>query len=226
MPDYRNLVLGLLAECCADQLYGLRPVELPSGTLIDRPQTRVTHAYFLEDGMLSVTDAENEVEVACIGREGMSGVGLVLGDTLNTYGTQVRVGGTAFRLPAESIAAIMLHSAEARAILLKSARALAIQVECNALAFARGTILERLARWLLMAEDRCGPAFDTTHDRLAGALGVRRSGITIALTSLSGYQAIQVQRARVTILDHGRLVGLANGLYGTAEHEHRRLFEK
>jgi CRP-like cAMP-binding protein len=91
----------------------------------------------------------------------------------------------------------------------------------------RGRLEERLARWLLMAEDRIGaPQLLLTHDFLALMLGVRRASVTIGLQHFESQALVSTERGIVTILDRDGLRESANGLYGVPEAEYERLFAR
>ena len=95
-------------------------------------------------------------------------------------------------------------------------------------AFINGTYnLEvRLARWLLMCQDRIdGDEFPVTRDFLSLMLGVQRSSTTIAVQALEGYRLIKAQRGRITIRDREKLIAVADGGYGLPEAEYARLIE-
>jgi CRP-like cAMP-binding protein len=95
----------------------------------------------------------------------------------------------------------------------------------TALANGRYKLEERLARWLLMAQDRAdGDDVILTHEFLAMMLGTRRPGITTALSQLEKAKIISSSRGRVTVLDRHALEETANGSYGGAESEYARLF--
>jgi CRP-like cAMP-binding protein len=85
-------------------------------------------------------------------------------------------------------------------------------------------IEQRLARWLLMYQDRIrGVSLAVTHQALSSMLGVRRAGITEAIHVLEGRKMIRSQRGLINILDRPRLEMMTAGSYGGPEAEYRRL---
>ena len=117
----------------------------------------------------------------------------------------------------------MRKSESFTASLLHYARVFLVQTSQTALANGRGKLDERLARWLLMWDDRVFDAGATiTHDFLALLLGVTRPGVTIALHELEGKGLIRSTRSHVRILDRDGLRRAANGFYGVPEAEYER----
>lgn len=95
----------------------------------------------------------------------------------------------------------------------------------TARANARNKIEERLARWLLMAHDRLGTdELTITHEFLSVMLGVRRPGVTVALSLLEKSGLISTDRGVISVLDRTGLKRAANGAYGVAEAEYNRVF--
>jgi CRP-like cAMP-binding protein len=89
-----------------------------------------------------------------------------------------------------------------------------VQTTQTALANGRSKIEERLARWLLMADDRIdGGELRLTHDFLGIMLGVQRPGVTIALQELERSALIAHRRGVITILDRAALQKSSNGTY-------------
>ena len=156
--------------------------------MIEVPTKPITHAYFMETGVVSVVavDAEDHrIEVGVIGYEGITGVPLIMGDNRAQHSTYMQIGGSGHRIPAGRPA--RRHCAKARALralMLKSAHGFMIQTAHTALANGRAKLEQRLARWLLMAHDRMTTdAVPLTHEFLAVMLGVRRAGVTVAIHS-------------------------------------------
>jgi CRP-like cAMP-binding protein len=88
------------------------------------------------------------------------------------------------------------------------------QAATTALANGRSTIEERLARWLLMADDRVdGDELPLTHEFLAMMLGVMRPGVTVAVQLLERKGLIARKRGAVVLLNREALEKLASGTY-------------
>jgi len=112
-----------------------------------------------------------------------------------------------------------------RRALLRYGHSFVIQTAHTALANGRNKLLERLARWLLMAHDRVdGDDIHLTHEFLSIMLGVRRTGVTVALNQWARAGLVETKRGVITILDRGGLEEISNGSYGAPEAELRRLF--
>lgn len=119
----------------------------------------------------------------------------------------------------------MQQSDTLRTRLLHYAHTLTVQMALNALANGRYKLEERLARWLLMAHDRSeGDDVSLTHDFLALMLGTRRPSVTAVLSVIEKSGTIEARRGRVIICDRNALEEAANGSYGAAEEEYKRLF--
>ena len=188
--------------------------------LSNRP---VETAIFLERGLASVVltgrcPRRQTAEIAVVGREGMTGLALALGLDRSSYDVIIQVEGRGLAIAADDLRRAMAQSPTLSAWLRRYAYTFTLQVGCTALANAHGTIEERLARSLLMAQDRTGTReLPLTHDLLALMLGVRRAGVTVALHQLVMHGLIAIARGTITILDRGGLELSAHGLYGVPE---------
>ena len=118
----------------------------------------------------------------------------------------------------------MQDSGSLRDSLLKFVQAFSVQTTHTAICNARAKLDERLARWLLMAQDRIqSDILPLTHEFLSLMLGVRRPGVTVALKALRERGLIAYRRGEITIKDRKGMERVAGEVYGTPESEYRRL---
>jgi len=187
----------------------------------------ITHIYFPENGIVSVV-AEGtrgrQSEIGLIGREGMTGLSVVMGNDRSVHASYVQVAGQAQRLGADDVRQALSESVSMRQSFLHYAQSFMVQTAHTAVANGRANIEERLARWLLMAHDRLdGNDVPLTHEFLALMLSVRRAGVTVVVQGLSNKGLIANERGQITVTDRPGLEAAANGLYGIPEAESRRL---
>ena len=98
---------------------------------------------------------------------------------------------------------------------MKAILCIAVQTAHTAIANARASLPERLARWILMAQDRIdGPRLMLTHELLRLRLGVRRAGVTEALKDLGERRLIKAGRGEIVVLDRTGLKRIAGKFYG------------
>lgn len=199
-------------------------VALETWQVLETPRQRISHVYFLIDGLASVvgtTRPSQRIEVGMVGYEGMTGLAVVLGHDRSSNETVVQAEGRALRISRSLLRRAMKSSPTLSTTLLRYVHAFMMQASQTALANGRARLNERLARWLLMWQDRLRtPHLTVTHEFLALLLGVRRQGVTLALHEIEGRGLIKGTRNLVTILDRTGLLTLADGFYGIPEAEY------
>lgn len=127
-------------------------------------------------------------------------------------------------LSADDLRDLLLLSQPLRQIAQRFVQVFMTQVGQTALANGRAKIDERLARWLLMAQDRLDDAgLQLTHEFIALMLGVRRPGVTEAINELEGRGLIRSTRGDLRVIDRKGLEAVAGGIYGVPESEYVRL---
>jgi CRP-like cAMP-binding protein len=134
----------------------LEAVPLSVGQVLERPGTPCTHAYFIDSGIVSVVamGAQRRAEVAVVGNEGATGLAGVLPGARSGDELTIQVAGTAQRIATHDLTSVAAARPALRTLLLLYVHTTTIQASHTCLAYASGSILERLARWLLMAHDR------------------------------------------------------------------------
>ena len=225
---FRNRLLCALSQSDVTLLTPhLRPVALKLRQELEQPGRPIRRVYFIEQGIASVVSAgigKDRVETGLIGREGMTGLMVLLGNHQSPNATFIQAAGTALAIDAEALRVALAKSNSLRHLLLKYAQVVLIQTAQTAVANARLTLEGRLARWLLMTQDRLGESkVPMTHEFLSAMLGVRRAGVTEALHALEGKRAIRAMRGEIAILDRRIIEKRAGALYGLPEAEYERL---
>lgn len=225
--SFKNRLLLAMPEPSLNRVeLHLERVELPLRYVLVEANKRPEHVYFLERGLGSVvatSDDQESIEVGHIGFEGMSGSHLLLQTETTPTRTFMQVAGEGYRLPTNMFLDIVEADRLARNLLLRYVHCSELQLAHSALANSRYNVKERLARWLLMCQDRLHDDLALTHEFLSLMLGVRRSGVTNEIHVLEGVRAIRASRGNIRILDRSRLLEIAGGCYGVPEAEYDRL---
>jgi CRP-like cAMP-binding protein len=224
-----NRILAGLPAADLDLLApSLVEVDLPTRKMLEPRGRRIDFVYFLGSGLASMVatgGSNHAIEIAIIGREGMTGLSVLLATERSPHEIFIQSPGAGWRIAAADLRAAMAESAGLRDRLLRYAHTVMVQMGFTALANGRYKLEERLARWLLMAQDRSnGDRVILTHEFLAMMLGTRRPGVTTAISQLEKIGIISSERGQITILDRHALEETANGSYGAAEAEYTRQF--
>ncbi|MDB5529133.1 MAG: cyclic nucleotide-binding protein [Devosia sp.] len=231
MPEHLNITNSLLLTLNkSDQdllLPHLETVRLTLRQLLAEEHRPLQYAYFLQSGLASIvarTPTTKAAEIGIVGREGVVGSELAIGDRQSPFEVFVQMEGTALRIGAAELETAIGQSESLRLLLGRYSRSLWIQAAYTAITNAQSRIEARLARWLLMVHDRAdGDAFHITHEFMALMLAVRRPGVTVALHELEGKGLIRSLRREVVIRDREGLIEMADGGYTLPEIEYERL---
>jgi CRP-like cAMP-binding protein len=207
----------------------LAPAVLPLKRALQTRGKRIEQIYFLESGLASVVfnaDSEHRIEVGVIGREGVTGMSLIMGAAKSPYDTFMQSAGSGWQLSADDLHRAMGESRSLHERLILFGHTQCVQMASTILANGRYRLSERLARWLLMAQDRAnGDTVSLTHEFLSVMLGVRRAGVTTTLNKLESDGLISAKRGSIRIENRAGLKSAANGSYGAAEDELEYYFQ-
>jgi CRP-like cAMP-binding protein len=205
----------------------LKRINLPLRKQLETRNKRIEYVYFPESGFASVVanGTGHSIEVGLIGREGMTGLAVVMGADKTPHDTFIQSPGAGLRITAEKLRQALAKGPTLQRSCLLYAHAFGLQTTYTAIANGRSKIEERLARWLLMARDRVDTDDLTlTHEFLSLMLGVRRPGVTGAIHILVTQGLIKAHRGIISIVDRNGLEKTSNGAYGVPEAEFQRLF--
>ncbi|WP_175917876.1 Crp/Fnr family transcriptional regulator [Burkholderia pyrrocinia] len=222
-----NAILDALPE---DSIRTIAPhlelVRIKAG-MLDRVGEPMRHLHFPTTAMMSVQHLMEDgamVEVAVVGREGVVGLGTLVGGVAASSRVEVRIGGMAYRVPACVMRAEFERSPETYRLLLNYCQATMAQISRSALCNRHHSVSEQLSRWLLLAHDRIdGDELAVTQQTIANMLGVRREGVTEAAGNLQEAGLIRQRRGRITVLDRHGLEHHACECYDLIRADYRRL---
>jgi CRP-like cAMP-binding protein len=176
---------------------------------LHEPGARIDYAYFLNGGMVSfliVTGDSRSVEVGIAGKEGVIGSQLAVGVHRTPYRTVVQMPADGLRIKTRDLEQILLLTPQLNSLLNRYAQIQGLQVAQLAACNRLHEIEQRLARWLLMSQDRVDSvSFPMTHDLLAQMLGTRRPSVTLAAGILQKAGMIEYTRGNVKILNRKSL---------------------
>jgi CRP-like cAMP-binding protein len=224
----KNHVLESLNQSDFDALLpDLQAVTLPARKDLQISSKDVEHIYFLESGAASVMardSQQRQLEIGVIGREGMTGLEVALGDFRAANSISMIAPGHGVRIPVVRLKTAIHRSDPMRTIILRYASCFMTTISQAAVANRHGNLEERLARHLLMISDRLEEDhFALTLNLLAFALGVGRASISVAIGTLEKKTLIKKERFHLKILDRTALKAAAGASYGISEIEFRRL---
>jgi CRP-like cAMP-binding protein len=202
-------------------------VDLVLSQVLATPEEDVSYVYFPIESfvsLLTVVSGEVGLEVGMVGREGMLGAHLSLGVMAAPLHALVQGPGSAWRCEAPAFIDELKRSAPLRREIGLYVYVLMTQLATSAGCARYHEIGPRLARWLLMSEDRAhSGTFNMTQEFLGFMLGVRRVGITAAAGALQRAGLIEYQRGRLTVLDRAGLEAAACACYATDRKSYARL---
>jgi CRP-like cAMP-binding protein len=200
----------------------LEPVELPHHLILQQPAEKIEYAYFLNQGLASLvvlTSDGRSVEVAIVGKEGMVGTALAVGLRQEPCRAIMQMPGSGLRISSEVLERTLPVAPELRMILSRYVLLQGLQVAQIAACNRLHAIEQRLARWLLMCQDRVdSELLPVTHEFLAQMLGTGRPSVSLAAGNLQRVGLIENLRGTVRVLDRKSLEASACECYRAIQH--------
>jgi len=154
------------------------------------------------------------VETSTVGSEGVSGLAAFLAGAPCSWRVVVQIEGTAWRLSSDVLRRQVQASPALLARTLELTHDYQSQAAQTAACNAIHEVTPRLARWLLLVQDRTDQTdILLTQGDIATLLGVQRTTINAAASELRGAGAIEYRRGKVYIRDRMALKALACSCY-------------
>jgi CRP-like cAMP-binding protein len=214
----QNHLIELLPSKLRSRLLAIgEPVAFAIGDVLSDVGMPTRYVYFPTAGFVSLVTAINgrpTLEVGMVGREGMLGAQLVLGVQTSPLHAVVQGSGAAWRVGGAEFSRELARSSALQRGLNRYVYVTMMQLASAASCLRFHQIGPRLARWLLMTQDRArSDNFHITHEFLAYMLGVRRVGVTTAASGLQRDGLIRYRRGEIQILNRRGLKAAACSCY-------------
>lgn len=221
-----RLIAALPHEDRQHFLDGCERVELVFADILNKVGEPIQYVHFPINSVISLlaeADDNSSVEVGMVGNEGMLGIPIMLGVDFTSLQFLVQGAGEAWRMDALSFRRELQLSSALKLELNRYLYVMTSQLAQITACTRFHMVDARLARWLLMMEDRAhSDKFHVTHKTLAYMLGVRRVGVTKAAGSLHRKKLISYSRGDITILDRSGLEAVCCGCY----HADKEIYDR
>jgi CRP-like cAMP-binding protein len=227
VPAANRLLEALPASDLRRMLAACEAVDLAFADTLYTPGERLSHAYFPTRSFISLimpVDDSASLEVGLVGNEGMFGIPLVLGVDVSSVRAVVQGAGSALRMDAASFCRELRRSEALQREIDRYVFVHLSQLAQTAACTRFHVVEARLARWMLMTQDRAhADTFHITQEFLAFMLGVRRVGVTKAASSLQKRGLIHYSRGDITVLDRRGLKAASCGCYKADRESYDRI---
>lgn len=208
-PLNNQLLASLKPETQQTLLPLFKEVTLDAGSIPGSPGSENRYAYFPTSCIISTVNREADgamMATAMIGREGMVGINFILGDIGTPLNALTQQSGIAYQLLATDLITSFHSLPDFQKVLLGYTVTLIEQISLNALYNRHFHIDQLLCRWILLSLDRLNTdTLAITHESISHLLGVRREGVTEAISSLRLKGAIESRRGQIKVLDKSLL---------------------
>lgn len=225
-----NKLLALLPDDERERLLpSLEFAVLAHGEVIFEPDEPIRQVYFPQSGIVSIvapSESGASVEVAMVGAEGVTGIAALLGDGLpQNRRAVVQVESTGMFIRADVLRREFSRGGRLQELLLRYAQTYCTQITQSVLCQCFHHLEERLARWLLECQLRTNSnELRLTQEYIAQMIGVRRAGVSGAVSQLKERGLIEHARGTVLIIDQEGLEASACECFQVIRAEFARLF--
>ena len=217
-----NLILLSMSD---GDYASLRPhleyVSLPNHMVLHEGGGKLEFVYFPNRGMISLVVVMKDgktAEAGIVGNEGFTGTPASVGLTRSPLQAVVQITGDGFRVEVAALQNTLESAPYLQWMLSRYAVVQGMQVAQTAACNRLHDVKQRLARWLLMTQDRVDSAsLPITHDFLATMLGTDRPSVTLAAGVLQNKELIEYTRGAVKIVNRKKLEDFACECYGITQ---------
>ena len=226
-PIQNHLLAALLAAESERLAPHLELVPMLLGDVLHESGGKLSHVYFPTTSIVSlhyVLENGSSSEMAGVGNEGVLGVSLFMGGGTMPSRAVVQTGGYGYRMKANILVEEFNRAGAVMRLILRYIQALLTQTSQTAVCNRHHSVEQQLCRWLLLTLDRLpSNELTMTQELIAGMLGVRREGVTVAAGKLQSAGYISYRRGHITVLNRAGLETEVCECYEVVKKEMDRL---
>lgn len=203
----------ILAALPAEQFDRLQPhlstIRLERDDVLYLTGDEIRYVYFPTSGLmslLSTSETGSTVEVAMVGNEGIVGLPVILKNKMSPFEVTVQTEADAYKIKAEELQEEFDRCEGLHELILRYLNMQFAEISQSSLCHRFHTVEQALGSWLLMAQDRLNAdSLNLTQEIISHALGVPRTGVTMAAGALQRAGLIRYSRGKIVIIDRARL---------------------
>lgn len=203
----------ILAALPAEQFDRLQPhlstIRLERDDVLYLTGDEIRYVYFPTSGLmslLSTSETGSTVEVAMVGNEGIVGLPVILKNKMSPFEVTVQTEADAYKIKAEELQEEFDRCEGLHELILRYLNMQFAEISQSSLCHRFHTVEQALGSWLLMAQDRLNAdSLNLTQEIISHALGVPRTGVTMAAGALQRAGLIRYSRGKIVIVDRARL---------------------
>src|SRR4030095_1959487 len=224
---FDNSLLMTATVARADLASSAREIKITAGQMVYDGHTPTSYCIFPESALMSLmsyTEHGASVAVAMAGSEGLIGVAALFDQQLLPYRTIAQTSGTGLKIPAAKLREWLRQDLVLRNCIVHFLHAVFTQAVQTAACNRFHATEQRLARWLLLSQDRLNvDKLPFTHESLAAFIGTDRVSVTRAAQKLKKQGLLSYTRGKTTILDRDRLLSVSCECYPTIKNQYDAL---
>ena len=226
-PRENRLLAALPNDDYESLLPQLSSVSFDLGQVVYEFGGQLDYVYFPTTAIVSLLytmENGSSAEMGLTGNDGVVGIALFMGGGTMPNRAVIQSAGAAVKMKVKVLQDEFAKGGKFQYLLLRYTQALITQISQTAVCNRLHSVEQQLCRWLLLSHDRLNTnELIMTQELIAGMLGVRREGVTVAAGRLQDAGAISYVRGHITILDRERLENSVCECYRVVRDEFARL---
>lgn len=229
MNPKQNHLLASLSETSYQKIFPyLQLVRLSQGQILHLPGETIEELYFPLNCLISIIITMNNgatVETGVVGNRDVLGINALMGNQETTQTEYiVQISGAALKIKASIMREIFQQNQQFRDVMLRYTQAFIAQISQTTACNRLHLIEQRLARWLLEAQNRIDSnELFLTQEFISNMLGVHRPGVTLSIQKLQEQGCIRYSRSEILIIDQKKLEQCSCECFRAVKNEYDRI---